>query len=47
MDLLVIHLRSNQLKFLFVAAKPQEKTIYYTIAMVEGCLVTSYPCTAA
>ena len=25
MDLLVIRLRSNQLKFLFVAAKPQDK----------------------
>ena len=37
MDLLVARLRSNQLKFLFVA----------TISKVEGCLVTPYPCTAA
>ena len=28
MHLLGIRLRSNQLNFLFVAAKPQDKTIY-------------------
>ena len=28
MHLLVIRLRSNQLNFLLVAAKPQDKTIY-------------------
>ena len=47
MDLLVIRLRSNQLKFLFVAAKPQDKNYLLYHCKVEGCLVTPYPCTAA
>ena len=47
MDLLVIRLRSNQLKFLFVAAKPQDKN--YLLYHCKGGRMFRYPypCTAA
>ena len=47
MDLLVIRLRSNQLNFLFVAAKPKDKNYLLYHCKGGGMLVTPYPCTTA
>ena len=41
MDLLVIRLRSNQLNFLFVAAKPQDKN--YLLYHCNGEGMFGYP----
>ena len=41
MDLLVIRLCSNQLKFLFVAAKPQDKN--YLLYHCKGGRMFRYP----
>ena len=47
MDLLVIRLRSNQLNFLFEAAKPQDKNYFLYHCKGGGMFGYPYPCTAA